>query len=82
MARILGIQYQLAPPLVDAFLEALIETIHKGERVELRGFGSFTMYTKKARGGARNPRTGEACFIPERPGVKFKPAKALLGGKE
>ncbi len=51
--------------VVAVFLETITQTLEKGARVELRGFGSFTPRRRKARPG-RNPRTGEDVFIPEK----------------
>jgi integration host factor subunit beta len=81
MAHILDIPGYKAAPLVDAFLKALTKNLQDGMTVELRGFGTFTPIIKKARGGTRNPRTGEPCPLPARPGIKFRPCKKLLGQK-
>jgi integration host factor subunit beta len=50
----------------------------KGEKVDLRGFGSFQVSGKKERQG-RNPRTGEAMTIAARNVAVFRPSKELSG---
>lgn len=62
--------------VVDAVLEQMGEALSKGEKVDLRGFGSFVMREKKARTG-RNPKTGEAIEISARKAITFKPSKEL-----
>ena len=56
----------------DAVLDALVEE----GRVELRNFGVFQVKRRRPR-RARNPRTGEALFVPERWAVTFKPGHIL-----
>jgi len=48
----------------------------KGHRIEIRGFGSFSMNRRAPRIG-RNPRSGESVMIPEKRAPHFKPGKAL-----
>lgn len=62
--------------VIDAVLEQLGETLSKGEKIDLRGFGSFVARDKKARQG-RNPKTGETIEIAARKAVAFKPSKEL-----
>lgn len=64
--------------IVDAVLEQLADALTKGEKVDLRGFGSFVTREKKARQG-RNPKTGETIEIAARKAVAFKPGKELAG---
>ncbi len=64
--------------VVDAVLEHVGEALSKGEKVDLRGFGSFVAREKKARQG-RNPKTGETIEIAARKAVAFKPSKELAG---
>ena len=67
-------------PEVEAVVESLLGEIGKalqsGERVDLRGFGSFTVKDKAARQG-RNPKTGETIQIAARKSAAFKPSKEL-----
>lgn len=64
--------------VIDAVLEHVGEALSKGEKVDLRGFGSFVAREKKARQG-RNPKTGETIEIAARKAVAFKPSKELAG---
>ena len=64
--------------LIDAVLASITEALLKGEKVDLRGFGSFQVSGKKERQG-RNPRTGEAIKIAARNVAVFKPSKELSG---
>ena len=62
--------------VVDVVLNSISETLARGEKVDLRGFGSFQVSGKKERQG-RNPRTGETMTIPARNVAVFKPSKEL-----
>jgi len=61
---------------VKALLDAMSHTLMHGHRIEIRGFGSFSINRRPPRVG-RNPRTGERVDIPERRVLHFKPGKAL-----
>lgn len=50
--------------VVNGFLQTVIESMKKGENIELRGFGSFKV-VKRARRIARNPKTNEEVTVPE-----------------
>ena len=67
-----------AKDLIDAFFEAMTESIIQGERIEARGFGVFEVKETNPR-KARNPRTGEQFFLRVRRKVMFKPGKVLKG---
>src|SRR4051794_27390101 len=62
--------------VVDALLATVTKALASGERVDLRGFGSFVPKETKARQG-RNPQTGEPIQIAAKKTVTFKPAKDL-----
>lgn len=57
--------------VVQLTMDIIIESLSKGETVELRNFGIFKVKSRKARLG-RNPKTGEAVQIPEKKAVTFK----------
>ena len=57
--------------VVQKTLDSIIESLFKGETVELRNFGVFKVKSRKPRVG-RNPKTGTAVSIPERKVVTFK----------
>lgn len=61
---------------VKTLLQQMSEALAAGERIEIRGFGSFTLHSRPPRVG-RNPKTGEAVAIPSRYAPHFKPGKAL-----
>lgn len=65
--------------VVDSVLGEIGKALRFGERVDLRGFGSFTVKDKKARQG-RNPKTGETIQIAARRAAAFKPSKELSDG--
>ncbi|MBD1161786.1 integration host factor subunit beta [Pelagibacterales bacterium SAG-MED15] len=61
----------------DIILSEIKYSLKKGERVELRGFGTWSINTQKAR-ISRNPKTGEKVNTPEKKTVHFKISKDLL----
>lgn len=65
-----------AEDIVDATLDAIIESVAKEEKVTIYGFGTFDIRKRKAREG-RNPQTGEKMQIPASKTVGFKPLKAF-----
>ncbi len=62
--------------LVTVIFERITETLAEGGRVELRGFGAFSVKRRDARTG-RNPRTGESVAVPGKAAPFFKPGKEL-----
>ncbi len=62
--------------LVDAMFDEMTQALARGERVELRGFGAFTVKHRKARAG-RNPRTGETVDVAQKSVPFFKAGKEL-----
>lgn len=61
---------------VKSMLEQMTHALSGGERIEIRGFGSFSISRRPPRVG-RNPRSGEQVIIPEKLVPHFKPGKAL-----
>ena len=61
---------------VNQILDAMIDTLSQGERIEIRGFGSFSLHHRKARVG-RNPKTGATVELDDKRVPHFKPGKAL-----
>lgn len=61
---------------VKTILEAVSSTLEEGGRVELRGFGAFSVRTREARVG-RNPRTGEQVAVPQKSVPFFRAGKEL-----
>ena len=62
--------------IVNAILDEIVAALARGDRVELRGFGAFTIKHRNARTG-RNPRTGEAVPVDEKVVPFFKAGKEL-----
>ena len=62
--------------IVATIFDQITEALARGERVELRGFGAFTIKHRDARTG-RNPRTGEAVPVEEKSVPFFKAGKEL-----
>ncbi|WP_042250772.1 HU family DNA-binding protein [Paracoccus sp. PAMC 22219] len=62
---------------LDTILDEIAETLSRGHRVELRGFGSFSSKVRIARLG-RNPRTGEAVKVPPKRHMHFRASRQLL----
>lgn len=61
---------------VNTIFETLTDALVAGRRIEIRGFGSFSMTQRQAR-LRRDPRNGNSVTVPERRVVHFKPGKAL-----
>jgi integration host factor subunit beta len=64
---------------VKTILDAMSDGLARGHRIEIRGFGSFSINRRPPRVG-RNPRSGEQVVIPEKLVPHFKPGKALREG--
>lgn len=62
--------------ITDCFFETIIDQLASGGRVELRGFGAFSVRSREARSG-RNPRTGETVAIPAKQVIHFKAGKEI-----
>ncbi len=62
--------------VVAVVFESITQTLEKGARVELRGFGAFSVRHRKSRSG-RNPRTGGNVFVPQKHVPFFRTGKDL-----
>jgi integration host factor subunit beta len=76
VARAAELTKKDAERLVELVFESIIETLNHGEKIELRGFGSFRVRERGARRG-RNPKTGDPVDIPAKRVPYFKPGKEL-----
>lgn len=76
VARAAELTKKDAERLVEIVFESIIETLNRGEKIELRGFGSFRVRERGARRG-RNPKTGDPVNIPAKRVPYFKPGKEL-----
>jgi integration host factor subunit beta len=75
-ARFSQLTHRDAEHAVKTLLDAMSETLVRGNRIEIRGFGSFSINRRPPRMG-RNPRSGESVAIPEKRVTHIKPGKAL-----
>jgi DNA-binding protein HU-beta len=71
-----GLPRTKAEAAVDTVFEGLKQALAAGERIELRGFGVFSVRARKT-GIGRNPRTGTEVNIAPGKAVRFKPGKEL-----
>jgi integration host factor subunit beta len=62
--------------IVDTVFKSIIDALHRGEKIELRGFGSFRLRKREPRKG-RNPKTGDKVDVPPKKVPYFKPGKEL-----
>ncbi len=80
IARLARTRTNLTPEDVDLAIREIMEhmsaTLAAGNRVEIRGFGSFALHHRPARVG-RNPRTGAEVMVEERYTPRFRPGKLL-----
>jgi integration host factor subunit beta len=65
-----------AEKIVNTIFEEMIAAMARGDRVELRGIGAFTVRVRRGRPG-RNPRTGRKVVVPQRLHPHFKPGKPM-----
>ena len=61
---------------VKTILDAICEALALGQRIEIRGFGSFSLNRRPPRIG-RNPKSGDKVMVPEKRAPHFKPGKEL-----
>ncbi len=84
----IGYSKKEAADVVELIFDTIKDTLSKGEKIKISGFGNFVVREKKARTG-RNPQTGESITISKRRVLTFKPSQVLreevssaLSGKE
>ena len=63
--------------IIEVFCETIQKALVDGSKVEIRGFGTFFIKKIKEKHSARNPKTGEIIYIPEKNKVRFRPSKKL-----
>jgi integration host factor subunit beta len=62
--------------IVEAVFSSIADALQNGEKIELRGFGSFKLRRRESRTG-RNPKTGAGVVVPAKQVPHFKPGKEL-----
>ena len=75
-AKLSGVTKTQAALAIEALFESIKESLLRGERIELRGFGVFEVKPKKT-GIGRNPKTGDEMPIPPGKAIRFKPGKEI-----
>jgi len=63
--------------IIEVFCETIQKALVNGTKVEIRGFGTFFTKKIKEKHSARNPKTGEIIYVPEKNKVRFRPSKKL-----
>ena len=76
VARVADLTKKHSEVIVDTVFRSIIEALHRGEKIELRGFGSFRLRRREPRKG-RNPKTGDKVDVPSKQVPYFKPGKDL-----
>jgi integration host factor subunit beta len=72
----IGLTQLKTKEIVQKTFDAIVETLVEDRRIELRNFGVFEVKQRAAR-KARNPRTGDKVYVPEKFVVTFKPGKEM-----
>ena len=76
VARVADLTKKHSEVIVDTVFRSIIEALHRGEKIELRGFGSFRLRRREPR-KRRNPKTGDKVDVPSKQVPYFKPGKEL-----
>jgi integration host factor subunit beta len=76
VSRVSDLTKKHSEVIVDTVFKSIIDALHRGEKIELRGFGSFRRRKREPRKG-RNPKTGDKVDVPPKKVPYFKPGKEL-----
>ena len=76
VARVVQLTKKQAETIVNIVFDSIVDSLRGGQKIELRGFGSFRLRSRKSRTG-RNPKTGEKVEVPSKKIPYFKPGKEL-----
>src|SRR6476660_9888338 len=76
VSRVSDLTKKHSEVIVDTVFESIIDALHRGDKIELRGFGSFRLRKREPRKG-RNPKTGDKVDVPPKKVPYFKPGKEL-----
>lgn len=63
--------------IIDCFCDKIQSSLLEGKNIELRGFGTFFVKKIKEKYSARNPKTGELIYVPEKNKLRFRASKKL-----
>ena len=76
VARVADLTKKHSEVIIDTVFRSIIGALKRGEKIELRGFGSFRLRRREPRKG-RNPKTGDRVDVPSKRVPYFKPGKEL-----
>jgi integration host factor subunit beta len=76
VSRVSDLTKKHSEQIVDTLFKSIIDALQRGEKIELRGFGSFRLRKREPRKG-RNPKTGDRVDVPPKKVPYFKPGKEL-----
>jgi integration host factor subunit beta len=76
VARVVQLTKKQAETIVNIVFDSIVDSLRAGQKIELRGFGSFRLRQREPRKG-RNPKTGDKVDVPPKKVPYFKPGKEL-----
>ena len=76
VSRVVELTRKESEVIVEAIFDSVVRSLKKGDKIEIRGFGSFRTRERQARIG-RNPKTGDRVEVPAKRIPYFKPSKEL-----
>jgi len=76
VSRVSDLTKKHSEVIVDTVFKSIVDALQRGEKIELRGFGSFRLRRREPRKG-RNPKTGDRVDVPPKQVPYFKPGKEL-----
>ena len=76
VSRVVEVTRKESEVIVETILDSVVKSLRQGEKVEIRGFGSFRTRERRGRVG-RNPKSGETVQVPAKTIPYFKPSKEL-----
>lgn len=76
VSRVVEMTRKDSEVIVEAIFDSIVRALHTGDKIEIRGFGSFRTRERQGRVG-RNPKTGERVEVPAKRIPYFKPSKEL-----
>jgi len=76
ISRAVDLKRKVSEDIVETVFESIVKSLRAGDKIEIRGFGSFRTRQRKARTG-RNPKTGVRVDVPAKKIPFFKPSKEL-----
>ncbi len=76
VSRVVEMTRKDSEEIVETIFDSIVGSLHRGEKIEIRGFGSFRTRQRQPRVG-RNPKTGTRVEVPSKRIPYFKPSKEL-----